>query len=1609
MKKLIVFLMSAVLVVTFCFAFVSCAAGAKAYTVIFNVDGEEYKVLKVSEGTSVELPTEPAKEGYIFIGWYLDGEPFDEDTEITENLTLDAEWEKEGAEHIHRLTRYSSVSPTCTADGRIEYWYCILCKKSYTDAKAENEAESVTLDKTGHNLSHREAVAADCTTDGSVEHWYCSTCRKCYSDANAMNELSTAVVKAGHPALTHHGATAKGCATDGNIEYWSCSVCEKNYSDANGKNEVTDVVIKASHTLSHQAAIPASCTKDGYKEYWHCSVCKKRFSEETAQNEIENLVVPAKSHSYTGNKCKKCGDLIDSVGLAYEISVDGLSYTVVGIGTCTDTDIVIPAQHEEKPVTQIASQAFLNNTQIISVKVPDSVINIGLGAFAGCANIEKITLPFVGADKYGTTNTVFSHIFEESTYSSYVPQNLKTVVITGEVDIPDNAFRGCAGIKSVTLSNGVKSIGDYAFLYCDGLASLEIPDSVKSIGESSFAYTIGLKSIKIGSGVESIGRKAFYCSELESVTIGNGLTSVDTEAFANCHNLTAVYTTDINAWCGISFADEYANPLFIAQMLYLNGKLVTDLVVTDGAESIGSYSFYAYYALKSIKIPDTVKSVGYYAFYSCAQLTSITMGNGVESIEHNAFGYCIGLKSVNIGNNVKSIGNSAFRGCSVLDGVTLPKGLKSIGSSAFYGCSLDTVEIPDSVTNIGKSAFSNCSSLTSIKLPFIGAEKDGTKNTHFGYIFGASSYSDNYSSVPSNLKAVVITGGTVIPDYAFYECKNITSIQLPDNVESFGNYAFYRCKAFTEIDISDSVKRIGNYTFFGCSKIKSVTIGDYIESIGNYAFSICIELESVTMGNRVKTIGDYAFSGCESLLGIELPDSLKNIGNYAFASCKGFTSIEIPEGVESIGDYAFFGCANLYKEDNGAYYLSDYNGNPYFMFIEVKDKSITSYEINSNTKIIANNAFKDCTNLVSVEIPEGVRSIGASAFLGCISLKSIKFPDNLTSIATSAFEQCTSLQSIVIPDNVTVLGESSFEDCTSIISVTLGAKVTEIGSDAFSGCDRIVEVINKSELTISKGENMFGFVARDALEVHSGESKLVNIDNFIFYTFEGTNYLVSYIGNEIDIIIPKDYNGEEYIVNSYAFVNCKFSSVTFESEHPKQFKKYAFLGCNNLKAVYIKDVASWCETAFANTYSNPLNCTPNLYINGELVKELKIPEGVESIGKYVFMGCLNLISVEIPSSLKSIGASAFVSCENIIEVINKSELNITKGSTDNGWIAFYASDVHNGERQTENIDGYIFCKIDGVYNLIKYEGNDTELILPANCNGENYVIKDDAFKNLSSITSVVISDGVTIIGNNAFYSCSNLRSVTIGRGVVEIGTDAFLYNGRLVEVINKSTLNLTVGSEDNGYVAYYALEVHGGESKFVDKDEYTFYTCNGVNYLIKYFGNKSELTLPQNYNGQNYIIYKNSFNNNDSLTSVIISDGVTKIGDYAFAYCSNLKSIVIGDGVTKIGDCAFAFCTSLESLTISDCVTEIGNEAFSNCDNLKYVTIGTGVTKIGFCAFLSCSNLERVKFKNTSGWKCSFDNDFSDSPEIPTESLSDEENAAYLLRLWNVERLWLRK
>ena len=329
------------------------------------------------------------------------------------------------------------------------------------------------------------------------------------------------------------------------------------------------------------------------------------------------------------------------------------------------------------------------------------------------------------------------------------------------------------------------------------------------------------------------------------------------------------------------------------------------------------------------------------------------------------------------------------------------------------------------VTSIGEEAFYNCRSLTSVTIP---------------------------------------DGVTSIGEDAFWNCTSLTSVTIPDSVTSIGGYAFHNCTSLTSVTIPDSVTSIGDWAFSGCKSLTSVTIPDSVTSIGEYTFSQCTSLTSVTIPDSVTSIGGQAFYKCTSLTSVTIPGSVTSIGKSAFSECTSLTSVTIPDGVTSIGRGAFSDCAALtgiWVTEGNSHYSSDASG-----VLFSKDKTtlvqcpgtLAACTIPDSVTSIVGWAFDGCASLTSVTIPDGVTSIGNGAFYNCTSLTSVTIPDGVTSIGEYTFSGCTSLTSVTIPDGVTSIGKEAFYNCTSLTSVTIPDSVTSICYAAFSNCKSLTNV-----------------------------------------------------------------------------------------------------------------------------------------------------------------------------------------------------------------------------------------------------------------------------------------------------------------------------------------------------------------------------------------------------------------------------------------------------------------------------------------------------------------------------------------------------------------------
>ena len=319
--------------------------------------------------------------------------------------------------------------------------------------------------------------------------------------------------------------------------------------------------------------------------------------------------------------------------------------------------------------------------------------------------------------------------------TKYIDNGSKSVTIPSTIDgykvteIGYDAFKGCTGLKSVTIPSGVKEIGYWAFMDCTGLTSVTIPSCVTKIGDGAFYGCTGLTSVTIPNSVTEIGVGAFYgCTGLKSVTIPSSVTEIGDSAFYGCTGLKSVTIPSSVTYIGM-FAfggctglknitvdknnKNYASAdgvLFNKDktkiLLYPIAKGSSSYVIPSSVTEIGDSAFENCTGLKSITIPSSVTEIGEVAFSRCTGLKSVTIPNSVTKIGWRAFEYCTGLKSVTIPSSVTKIVNNTFRECTGLKSVTIPNSVTEIDHDAFEGCTgLKSVTIPSSVTEIGDYAF----------------------------------------------------------------------------------------------------------------------------------------------------------------------------------------------------------------------------------------------------------------------------------------------------------------------------------------------------------------------------------------------------------------------------------------------------------------------------------------------------------------------------------------------------------------------------------------------------------------------------------------------------------------------------------------------------------------------------------------------------------------------------------------------------------------------------------------------------------------------------------------------------------------------------------------
>jgi hypothetical protein len=1314
---------------------------------------------------------------------------------------------------------------------------------------------------------------------------------------------------------------------------------------------IADYAFYGISTLTN-LTIPSSVTNIGVMEFQACSG-------------LTNVTVDGANPNYASAG----GVLFDKAMTTVLQCPGGLagSYTIPnGVTSIADdafeycsrlSGVTIPGS-----VTSIGAWAF-GDSGLPSVTIPGSVTNIGNLAFAGFGPLTNITVAGDNLNYASAGGILFNKAM--TTLVQY-PQ-----VLTGSYTIPssvtnigDYAFI-YSSLSSVTIPNSVIGIGVESFWNDGNLTTVAIPDSVASIGYDAFYACYGLKSVTLGSSVASIGYWAFGdCSVLTNFTV-----AVANPNYASAGGVLFDKAMTALIQCPGGLAGSYTIPNSVTNIgfyAFMDCYNLTNVTIGSSVISISESAFYICYHLTSVTIPNNVRSIGWQAFDGCYGLTNVTIGSGVANIAGNAFAGCSDLTTVTIPASVTSMGGSCFAGCAKLtqayfqgdaplvDGWEAGSADTSVFSgetgTAYYvpgtaGWDTDTtfggwptaafvpfayiyitnidntititgctgaggdVTIPDtidglSVTGIGAGAFQHNSSLTNITIPASVIS------------LGSLAFSDC-----TNLTEIHFLGNAPTADLTVFSGDNHAIVYYPQGTTGWsspfdgllagqqnppspaGDFSYYET-------INDTIIINGYHGAGGDIGIPSTINGLPVVAIWDWTFEYNYSLTSVTIPNSVTNIGIYSFYDCGSLTSVTIGNGVTSIGYSAFYDCWNLTNVMIGKGVTSIGDWAF--------EDSGSPLTVVCLGNAPQADWRVfnGDDPVTIYYLPDTTgwdvpfagiTAVLWTAPVPPVTLTYTYITNSDNTITITGYNGTGG--DVTIPDTIdgltvTGIANGAFQHNSNLTSITIPASVINLGSLAFSDCTNLTGIYFLGSAPGADLTVFAGDNHAIVYYPPG--TTGWSSPFDGLLAGQWNPPSPA-------GDFSYDTINGAIIITGYYGAGSDIGIPSTINGLPVVGIGYGAFDSygSLTSVTIPNS-VTNIGDYAFEYCYNLTSVTIGN-------------------------------------GVKSIGVSAFNFCYNLTNVLIGKSVSNIGDWAFEDSGSPLTVVclgNAPQADSTVFAGDDPVTIYYLPDTTGWDVPFAGITAVLWtAPVPPVPLTYTYITNSDNTITITGCTGGGGDV---------NIGDMINGLTVTGIANGAFQHNHSLTSITIPAGVINLGSAAFADCTNLTGIYflgNAPSPDVTVFAGDNRATIYYPPGATGWSSPFdgllaevqnpvAPAGDFTYTTINGAIIITGYTGPGGDIGIPRTIAGLPVVGFGDSAFEGSSLTSVTIPASVTNIGGYGvFYYCYNLTSIMLGNNVTSIGDYAFEECQSLTNVTIGNNVASIGDYAFEDCSSLTAFTV----------------------------------------------------------------------
>ncbi|MGE5395002.1 MAG: leucine-rich repeat protein [Candidatus Saccharibacteria bacterium] len=908
--------------------------------------------------------------------------------------------------------------------------------------------------------------------------------------------------------------------------------------------------------------------------------------------------------------------------------------------------------------------------------------------------------------------------------------------------------------------------------------------------------------------------------------------------------------------------------------LDLSGATIVGYYGTEGTGASNAY--YSY-------LPNEIPERAFYTYnpltgrsYGKSSLTSIVLPTNITSIGNLSFAYCSGLTTMNISSSVTAINNQAFDHCIHLTTVNIPSSVKTIEYQAFYHCEgLVDITIPSSVTKIGYEAFALCTNLASVAIAY---------------------------------------GVKTIETNAFWFCNKLTKVSIPSSVTSLGSYAFYESLSLSQVTVNWSVPlNLGAYTaVFSNNQYTQVanlyvpfgTVSAYAaadqwkdfknihEMPGFFLLSKEVKLEqtqgstsSVTINSNVAwtatsdqawlTVSPASGNGIGQKLTFTAEANLSYSPRIAKVTVASpgvesqvitITQAQLPANIEITAG----GLASAFSEEDllaikdltikGTIDARDFktmrDKMPLLARLDLSEATIVAYNgsegtylwgsVNYTANKIPEYAFYKntvTTNLTSITFPPSITSIGQEAFYNCSGLTNILIPPMVTKIETEAFYNCSNLTSVVIPATVATIEYYSFALCKKLNSITVESSIPPVAVyEAFYQVNYNLCALNVPYKSLESYRNAYQW--RDFLKITEPA-----------YGFKLSSNIAKVDG----------------IAGSKA-------TVTIDA---------------NIDWTVISD-QSWLEV------------TPNLGTGTQTITLTAgtNPSFMESRTAYVTVSAQGMGSkkITVTQSAQPQAPKSFeISAGSLSTVLTAEELATVTDLTLTGSI-----DARDFKTMRDRMP--LLAKLDlSKATIVAYKGTEgTSLVgnidYPANTLPEQaFFITFSGWQGKASLTSVVLPESLTSIGQYSFSVCQLLTNVTIPPSVTTIGDFAFYGCGKITEMLIPAAIT------NIGFMALGELNC----TFIVDPDNLNYLSSDNVLF------NKAQTKLIQ------CVASKNG--------SYTIPATVTTIGDYAFYDRGLLTSVTIPPSVVSIGKNAFNSCRKLTTTTIPSSVTYIGEWAFASC------------------------------------------------------------------------------